>query len=40
MWKNTIRKMKRAMIRADVEDGREAKMARFLHGLNRDIDKI
>jgi hypothetical protein len=29
--------MELAMIRANVEEDREATMARFLHGLNREI---
>jgi len=29
--------MEIAMIRANVEEGREATMARFLNGLNREI---
>ena len=32
--------MEVAMIRADVEEDREATMARFLAGLNRDIANI
>jgi hypothetical protein len=32
--------MELAMIRANVEEDREAAMARFLHGLNREIADV
>ena len=34
------KEMKIAMIRANVEEDREATMARFLNGLNRDIANV
>jgi CO dehydrogenase nickel-insertion accessory protein CooC1 len=34
------KEMQLAMIRANVEEDREATMARFLHGLNREIANV
>ena len=39
-WRDYYKEMKIALIRANVEEDREATMARFLNGMSRDIANV